>query len=448
MITLSPNTAEAYRLLHEGSLALGDVEMNGISVDVDYCRDEQRKAGMKLREIESSIFKMAEGKQWRKKYGNEASIGSTNQLSTVLFKLCEYKQVKGTSTDASVLAEIGTSFTDAIVQHRKIQQASGTFLQNIVRQTGEDGILHPSFALNTATTYRSSSMDPNFQNIPIRDPVIGKLIRRAFKARPGRQLLELDYSGAEVACGTCYHKDPAMVAYITDSAKDMHRDMAMECYKLSKSEVTKNIRYCGKNMFVFPQFYGDYYKMCAKSLWKAVGSMKLETTSGIPLKAHLKKQGLGTYRLFENHLEDVEDDFWNERFPVYTNWKKKLYNKYLKTGCVHTLTGFTVQGNMRKNQVINFPVQGSAFHWLLWSLIQLNRELKRRGMVSRIVGQIHDSLILDCDPRETDEVVRLAREIMTKRILKHFPWIIVPLTVDAELAPVGGTWHDKEDYAG
>lgn len=443
---LHPHTKEAYRLLHRGSLALGDVEHNGIRIDVDYCRNEKRKAAMRLKEIEGQILDMEEGRKWRSVFGTKLNIGSTDQLSTILFKHCGYDQVKGTSTDSDVLAEIKTKFTEAIVLYRKIQQASGTFLQNIARQAGEDTILHPSFALNMAVTYRSSSMDPNFQNIPIRDPEIGPLIRRAFLARHGRQLLELDYSGAEVRCGVCYHKDPTMMTYIMDKSKDMHRDMAMQCYKLPEKEVTKNIRYCGKNMFVFPEFYGDYYVKCASSLWKAIDLMNLVTTSGVPLKKHLRSEGISSLKLFEGHIQEVEDDFWNTRFPIYTEWKKSLYQKYLRLGAVHTLTGFTVQGFMRKNQVINFPVQGSAFHWLLWSLTRLNAELKRKRMASMICGQVHDSMILDCHPKETEDVVHMAKDIMCNQIRLQYGWINVPLEADAELAPVGGSWHDKKKY--
>jgi len=442
----SPNTKQAYDLLHKGSLALGDVEMNGVRIDVDHCRREQRNATIKLKKITEKILSMEEGKYWKKKYGNEFNIGSTSQLGHVLYDHCKYEQTNGKSTGANALASIRTPFTKQIVQYRKIATMKNTFLGNLIRQTGENGIMHPSFLLNTAVTFRSSSMDPNFQNIPIRDPEVGSVIRQAFIPRKGRQLLELDYSGAEVSCGACYHKDPAMISYLTDPTKDMHRDMAMECYKLKKSQVTKKIRYCGKNMFVFPEFYGDYYLTCANSLWKAVSNMNLETADGKSLKIHLQEQELATVAAFRDHIEAVERDFWEKKFSAYTKWKKSLYYSYLSSGVIHTLTGFTIQGSMRRNQVINYPVQGSAFHWLLWSLIQLNSELKRKRMSSMIVGQIHDSMVLDAHSTEVDDVIQLARKIMTKRIRKEYPWIIVPLEADAEVAPIGGSWHEKKDY--
>jgi DNA polymerase-1 len=444
---LSPNTPEAYKLLHRGALALADVEMNGIRVDIDHCRDEQRKARMTMAEIEGLIREMDEGKIWAKKFKSKGmNIGSQEQLADVLFKYSEYERVKGNSTDQDVLAEIGTPFTDAIARYRKYSQAAGTFLEAIIRQVDENGLLHPGFALNTTQTFRSSSMDPNFQNMPIHDHEIGPLIRRGIISRKGRQLVELDYSGAEVSNGVCYHKDPTMVRYITDPSKDMHRDMAMECFKLPLDEITKKIRFIGKNDFVFPQFYGDYYKTCADSMWKDVRRQDLELQSGKPLISHMKSVGLGTYNLLEGHLEDVEEAFWSERFPVYARWKKKMYKQYLRDGFVHTLTGFTVQGFMRKNQVINYPVQGSAFHWLLWSLTELNRQMRRNQMSSMIVGQVHDSMLLDCHPRETDDVIHLAREIMTKRIMKQWDWILVPLVADAEIAPINGSWHEKAEY--
>jgi hypothetical protein len=55
-------------------------------------------------------------------------------------------------------------------------------------------------------------------------------------------------------------------------------------------------------------------------------------------------------------------------------------------------------------------------------------------------------MLLDCHPRETEDVIALAREIMCKRIMKHWDWIIVPLVADAEVAPINGSWHDKAEY--
>ena len=35
---------------------------------------------------------------------------------------------------------------------------------------------------------------------------------------------------------------------------------------------------------------------------------------------------------------------------------------------------------------------------------------------------------------------------MTVDIVKEWPWLIVPLVIEAEVCPVGGNWFDKTEY--
>ena len=144
-----------------------------------------------------------------------------------------------------------------------------------------------NFIANEICVHNSSSM-PNFQNYPVRDEQLKTIIRKAIIPRKGGQLLEIDYSGIEVRISVCVHKDPKMLEYINNPTTDMHRDMAMELFLLEEEEVSKESRYCSKNGFVFPQFYGDYYESCAKSIWQTVDKVKAVVKgSDLSLKKHL-----------------------------------------------------------------------------------------------------------------------------------------------------------------
>ena len=105
-----------------------------------------------------------------------------------------------------------------------------------------------------------------------------------------------------------------------------------------------------------------------------------------------------------------------------------------------------VSGVMEKNQVINYPVQGPAFHCLLWSLIRLVRELKRRKMRSKVVGQVHDSIVGDVHLKELDDYVQLVHEISVERLSRAWRWLTVPLSMDSEVAY--DNWFSKEAYNG
>ena len=250
--------------------------------------------------------------------------------------------------------------------------------------------------------------------------------------------------GAGVIIKNCYHRDPTMLIYLNDPTTDMHRDMAMDCYLISDpKQVTKNTRYCSKNMFVFPEFYGDYFKNCAMSLWDAIIKMKLTLTDGTPLKDHLKSNGIKSYEKFEKHIQDVEDRFWNERFPVYKKWKENWIKAYERRGYFDTLTGFRCSGVMGKNDVINYPVQGVAFHCLLWSITQLQRWVKEQKLASKIIGQIHDEITKDLHADEFMDVLRKEKQIMCEDIREEWEWLkIVPLDIEASFADVDRPWNE------
>lgn len=446
---IQSQTIEGYQLLHEGILALTDVEANGIRVDVDYVKKQQAHLSRKIDHLTKKMAGHQEMVKWKKKYGHKMNMDSTEQLSDILFKQMGHEAVIMTggnkpSVKEEALEQMQLPFTSDLLQLRKWKKTKNTYLNNYIKEE-VNGLLHPFFHLHTTTTFRSSSSKINFQNQPIRIKNIKKAVRRAVIPREGRMIGELDYSGVEVSIATCYHKDPNMIRDIIDPERDMHRDMAVECYKLSPGQCTSQIRYCGKNKFVFPQFYGDYYVNNAHDLWNAITQLRLKTKQKINLKTHLKEVGLGTRKRFENHIRKVEKYFWGTRYKAYGKWKERQWKKYLKDGYVDLLSGFRCKGLMSRNEAINYPIQGAAFHCLLWSLIRINKWLKENNMLTMIIGQIHDSIILDIEPSELDRVLRNAKRIMTEEIRKYWDWIILPLEVDVELTPVNGSWFLKKE---
>ena len=456
---MKPITKAGYKLLHDGSLALSQIEANGIRMDTDYLNRAIKHTSKQINDMQEKMKQDKIYKLWKKAFGRETNLGSRPQLGKVIFDIMEYPCEEKTKTgrpktDAAVLENINLPFIKKLLKVEKLKKAKSTYLQGFLDLV-VDGYLHPSFNLNIARTFRSSSSDPNFQNIPVRDPVIEKLVRRAFIARKNCHIVEVDYSGVEICSTTCYHKDKRMMRYIEDDSKDLHRDMAAQIYMLPKKQITKDTRYCGKNMFVFPQFYGDWYLSCCQHLWQAISKMKLQTVDGIPLKEHLKKKGIKRLgacnpkeepknHTFEKHLKEVENDFWNNRFKVYRQWKLDWWDAYQEKGYFDTLTGFRIEGIMDRKQVISYPPQGTAFHWLLWSL-RIQKILNKYKMKTLIVGQIHDSIVSDVYKKELKNYLEITKQVMTIDIKKHWKWINVPLKIEAEVAPINGNWYEKKE---
>lgn len=455
-------SSKAYKLLHLGAVALAQVEAAGMRVDIEYLHKTKRRITRMVRHLRNELSGTDTYRVWRRVYGSKANLNSNEQLGRVLFDEMGLKSPGQTSsgrhrTDESALETLDVPFVRDWVRMKSLYKALTTNIDGLLREQ-VDGYIHPFFNLHTTATYRSSSEAPNFQNQPVRDPEIKKLIRSAFIARPGCQIVEMDYKALEVAIAACYHQDPAMMGYLNDKTKDLHRDMACECYLLKPDQVVREVRFWGKSGFVFPQFYGDWYIDCAPAMWNAIKRANLATADGVGLIKHLASKGIhelgecdpksepvkGT---FEHHIRQVERRFWEKRFPVYSQWKKDWYDRYRERGWFRTLTGFVCQGYMKKNEVINYPVQGSAFHCLLWALIRIvMKELRRRRMSGLVVGQIHDSLVSDVPVPEVPDYVRMCRQVMVDELKKAWRWVIVPLEVEAEVSPEGATWADKQPY--
>lgn len=452
-----PTTRDAYKLMHDGALALAEVEANGIRVDVEYLDKTISKIGEYIKGQEAKLRDDPIYETWRKTYGSKANLGSREQLSRVLFEILKYpsqgKTVGGdresAGKDALELLEI--PFADRYIKVEKFKKLLSKDLLGIKREVTAKGLVHASMNTHLTVTYRSQCDSPNLKNIPIRDEEVAKIIRRAFIPRPGNSLLEVDMSGAEVRVGCCYHQDPRMIRDVLKG--DMHRDMAAKIFFLPKSEVPKMARQIVKGDFVFAEFYGGYYIQAAQRIWKQIKRTKLETNDGIPMGIHLERSGIrrglgdcspdappveGT---FESHLAKIEKEFWEVRYPVYNKWRKDWYAQYLERGYIDMLTGFRVSGVYRRNDIINYPVQGASFHTVLWSLIQLQRWLRKNQMKSKIINEIYDSILLDCPQDELLDVANKAAEIMTVDVRKHFDFITIPLKAEAESSD--RSWADK-----
>lgn len=440
---------DGQKLLLDGAIAFADIERTGIRVDVPYLKSQYATLDKDVLNVEKTLWRTKEAKEWKTRFRDKSSFTSPTQLSHMLFKEWGYFPTKETrkgnaAVDDEALRKVGTPFTTNILRMRKLLKVKDTYILGLLKaQTG--GFLHPSFHLHTVTSFRGSSSGPNFQNQPVRDIELGGLVRKAFlPLEPSHQFGEIDYKGNEVVSNACYNRDPNLVAYISDPTKDMHRDVSMKCFLLRKDQIGKKIRYVGKNGFTFPEFYGSYFKNIAPSMWESIAEHKLVTEDGVPLYDHLRAKKISTLRNFTDHIQKVEAKFWNETFPVFAEWKKIWYESYLRDGYFDLLTGFRCQGPMRKNEVCNYPGQGTAFHFLLWSMIQLHRWLTENKMRTKLLGEIHDSLELSFHPDETKEVLQKAQQIMCENIRKHWRWINVPMGVETEVSPIGRSWAEKQ----
>lgn len=455
-----PKTIDAYTLLHRGLLALARAEQSGIRIDVDYVKRKKEFLSRKIERLEKQFQDTNFYRHWQHvAKDGKVNINSNPQLAHFLYhtkKLTPpYMTDSGTqgATDEEALKQLNLPELNLILEMRKLRKVRDTYLDAFAREQ-VNGYIHPFFNLHLVQTYRSSSDSPNFQNIPARDEESMQMCRRAIYPRPGHQLVEIDYSGIEFRIATCYGNDPVMIDYCHNPDSDIHGDMAKQIFIIDNFDKSvseyKTLRKAAKNGFVFPELYGSYYANCAMYLacdWGNLTQDRWHAGEGIPmpngsLADHLKTKGIGSFKSFTAHMQKVETAFWN-KFAQYARWKEDWWHKYQRNGYIDSLTGFTCRGVMDRKQIFNYPIQGAAFHCLLWSFIELDRIMNLERWDTRLVGQIHDSIILDVNPSELDNVLRIAHRVTCNDLPNAWKWIIVPLEVEIEVSPIDGSWADK-----
>jgi len=456
-LKIKASTKDAYQLVHDGILALARAEQQGIRIDTEYCEKKKQHITRRIDHLQKQIEGTKFYRRWNHIYGSKTNIYSNHQLSNILYKIMKVTPPKLTNkgnmgaTDEDALSHIDIPELKLILQMRKLAKIRDTYLEAFLREE-VGGYIHPFFHLHLARTYRSSSSSPNFQNIPKRDKEALKICRGALFPRPEHQLLEADFSAIEVNISCQYHKDPVMLSYLKDENSDMHLDMAKQIFifdSLDKNTPSHSIlRQAAKNGFVFPQFYGDYYENNAKGIaeWIKLPQTKWRLGTGIKLSEdkyisdHLIQHGIKSFTHFVEHMKDVENDFWTRRFKGYAAWRKAWVKKYRELGYLKMLSGFVCSGTLRKNEIINYPIQGTAFHCLLYTFIKLDEIMRKESWDSKLIGQIHDSILMDVNPNELVRIETTIQKIVKEELPKFFKWIVIPLEIEIEVYEGDKPW--------
>ena len=101
-------------------------------------------------------------------------------------------------------------------------------------------------------------------------------------------------------------------------------------------------------------------------------------------------------------------------------------NLRAKNGYVCTLSGrkrvineirssnFNIR-SFGERAAMNMPLQGSSADIIKIAMIRLFDRLRREGLRSKLILQVHDELILDAFEEECDAVMRIVKEEMEKR---------------------------------
>jgi DNA polymerase-1 len=409
----------ATKLFHEIEMplvqVLADMEMAGIDLDIGYLDKMSEELNQRLEAIKIQVFDSV---------GLEFNLNSPQQLSEALFErlqLTPPDRTKRTSTGFYSTAA-GTleamkgdhPVVDWVLEYRELSKLKNTYVDALPQQVNPvTGRVHTSYNQAGSVTGRIASSDPNLQNIPIRTE-LGRRVRHAFIAEPGKALLSVDYSQVELRIVAHMSDDETMLAAFK-SGQDIHATTAAAIYNEPIDQVSKEQRNRAKGVN-----FGLIYGMSAFGLSRYTDTTLAEAEDFV--KTYFEQ-----FPGVKNYLDGIKTLAADQGY-VETLLGRRRYFPGLKTQTNHNIR------NREEREAINAPIQGTAADIMKIAMLQVPIALKEAGLTAKMLLQVHDELVLECPFEELQSTANLVRQVMENA----YP-LKVPLQTDARSGP---NWNE------
>ena len=380
---------------------LADMEMTGVVLDTEAIETTGRLFMERLEQLENEIYELA---------GHPFTITSPRQVGEVLFGELQLAQkVKKTktgqySTSEEELEKLKTKhpIVAKILQHRGLKKLLSTYIEALPKLIHpKTGHIHTSFNQAVTATGRLSSSNPNLQNIPIRDDD-GKEIRRTFVPEPGHVFFSADYSQIELRIMAHLSGDANLVEAFR-SGDDIHAATAAKIFKKPLEEVTKDERRKAKTAN-----FGIIYGISAFGLAERMGVSRTEAKE-------LIENYFLTYPAVKEYM-DKSIDLARDRGYILTDFGRRRYLADINSA------NSVVRGYAERN-AINAPIQGTAADIIKIAMIRIAERMRREGMKSKMILQVHDELNFSVLPEELDTIRKIVVEEMESAYTMKVPLV-------------------------
>lgn len=397
---------EVYQTIEEPLVnVLFEMENEGIKVDETFLNDYTKALEDELQHFKSKIISIA---------GVNFNLDSPKQLGEILFdKLgIKYKGKKtktgqySTSEDKLQSLKSEHEVIEYILEYRQIAKLLSTYVKALPQLINTTtGRVHTTFSQAVAATGRLSSNNPNLQNIPIRT-ARGRKVREAFVPKnEDYTLLAADYSQIELRLMAAMSQDPTMLKAF-QNGEDIHATTAAKVFNVPLAEVTKTMRSNAKVVN-----FGIIYGVSAFGLSQQTDLSRKESKQIID--AYFE-----TYTAIKEYM-DKNIAYAREHGYVKTIMgRKRILKDILSQNAI-------VRGHAERNAV-NTPIQGSAADMIKIAMINIQAELKKRKLRSKMLLQVHDELVFDVYKPELEEMKTLIKDKMENAI----PNLAVPIIAE------------------
>ena len=367
---------------------LDSMEKWGIAVKGEELKSYGEKLSVRIQELEKTIWQEA---------GEEFNINSPKQLGVILFEKLGLPGGKKTKTGYSTAADILDKLAPEhvivkdILEYRQLTKLKSTYADGLGNVIGKDGRIHSTFNQTITATGRISSTEPNLQNIPVRME-LGRLIRKVFVPEDGYVFLDADYSQIELRVLAHMSGDEKLIQAYRE-AEDIHRLTASQVFHVPLDEVTPLQRRNAKAVN-----FGIVYGISSFGLSQDLSITRKEAA------AYIEKY-FETYPKIKGFLDGLVKD-GKEYGYVTTMFGRRRPVPELKS------SNF-MQRSFGERVAMNSPIQGTAADIIKIAMNHVYERMKKEGLQSRLVLQVHDELLIETKKEEIEEVSRILEEEMT-----------------------------------
>ena len=387
------------------------MEQAGIAVDTAYLEGLESDFSDQVRAAATDAYDVI---------GKEINLGSPKQLQVVLFDELDMPKTKrtktGYTTDADALQQLYEKtehpFLQHLLRHRDVIRLRQT-VEGLLKTVASDGRIHTTYNQIIAATGRLSSTDPNLQNIPIRTEA-GRRIREGFVVGQGYEsLMTADYSQVEMRIMAHLSEDVLLIEAFR-SGQDFHSITAARVFGVDADAVTPEQRAKIKAMN-----YGLAYGLSAFGLSQ---QLRIDTSEA----RGLMDEYFETFGGVRDYLGGIVDEARRSGFTETIMGRRRY------------LPDLTSDNRQRREtaerMALNAPIQGSAADLVKVAMLGVERALVTEGLRSRMLLQVHDELVFEVAPGESEPLATLVRAEMGRAAD-----LAVPLDVSVG---TGTSWHD------
>lgn len=393
---------------------LFEMETCGVKIDLGTSAQFEQRYREKIAEITARIFEQA---------GEEFNLNSPVQLGKILFEKMglpsSKKNKNGTySTSADVLEKLAGShqIVADVLQCRHYQKLLSTYIDGFKPLIDPaTGLVHTTYNQVQTSTGRLSSLNPNLQNIPVRDEE-GRELRKLFVARSeDRILIDADYSQIELRLLAHFSGCKELIEAYREG-KDIHALTASQVFDVPLDAVTPAQRRAAKAVN-----FGIIYGI---------------SDFGLASNLHITTKQAGEYirKYFETYSDvkrymDANVQYAREHGYVTTLLGRKRVIPEIRS------SNYNIR-SFGERAAMNMPLQGSSADIIKIAMLRISRRLKSEKMRSQLILQVHDELIIDAYQDEQAQVSDILQSEM-----EHAVELKVPLTAEVHC---GKNWYEAK----